>query len=169
MIYLGKNFHAGIWTRVLWVKTTYPNQLDYTELTKGKKKVQSVGIEPTLLRTCALSMRLNHSAKTALKKKYGRTGSRARVKRITTAYANHYTIRPCVTFKKSTSGGTWTRNPQIRSLVLYPLSHRGRTKKKIQAAGVEPAPLSRLAPKASALTTRPSLLCTIFVTKVTFL
>jgi hypothetical protein len=27
-----KNFHAGIWTRVLWVKTTYPNQLDYTEL-----------------------------------------------------------------------------------------------------------------------------------------
>ena len=30
-----------------------------------KKKVQSVGIEPTLLRTCALSMRLNHSAKTA--------------------------------------------------------------------------------------------------------
>lgn len=26
--------------------------------------------------------------------KYGRTGSRARVKRITTAYANHYTIRP---------------------------------------------------------------------------
>jgi hypothetical protein len=28
-------------------------------------KMQSVGIEPTLLRTCALSMRLNHSAKTA--------------------------------------------------------------------------------------------------------
>ena len=28
------------------------------------------------------------------KKKNGRTGSRARVKRITTAYANHYTIRP---------------------------------------------------------------------------
>ena len=27
--------------------------------------------------------------------------------------------------KRSTSGGTWTRNPQIRSLVLYPLSHRG--------------------------------------------
>ncbi len=27
--------------------------------------MQSVGIEPTLLRTCALSMRLNHSAKTA--------------------------------------------------------------------------------------------------------
>ena len=27
--------------------------------------LQSVGIEPTLLRTCALSMRLNHSAKTA--------------------------------------------------------------------------------------------------------
>ena len=26
--------------------------------------------------------------------KIGRTGSRARVKRITTAYANHYTIRP---------------------------------------------------------------------------
>ena len=26
-----KYFHAGIWTRVLWVKTTYPNQLDYTE------------------------------------------------------------------------------------------------------------------------------------------
>lgn len=24
-------FHAGIWTRVLWVKTTYPNQLDYAE------------------------------------------------------------------------------------------------------------------------------------------
>ena len=24
-----------------------------------------------------------------------------------------------------TSGGTWTRNPQIRSLMLYPLSHRG--------------------------------------------
>jgi hypothetical protein len=30
-----------------------------------KTKMQSVGIEPTLLRTCALSMRLNHSAKTA--------------------------------------------------------------------------------------------------------
>ena len=30
-----------------------------------EKKMQSVGIEPTLLRTCALSMRLNHSAKTA--------------------------------------------------------------------------------------------------------
>ena len=29
------------------------------------KNMQSVGIEPTLLRTCALSMRLNHSAKTA--------------------------------------------------------------------------------------------------------
>ena len=29
------------------------------------KNLQSVGIEPTLLRTCALSMRLNHSAKTA--------------------------------------------------------------------------------------------------------
>ena len=28
--------------------------------------MQSVGIEPTLLRTCALSMRLNHSAKTAM-------------------------------------------------------------------------------------------------------
>ena len=28
--------------------------------------MQSVGIEPTLLRTCALSMRLNHSAKTAI-------------------------------------------------------------------------------------------------------
>ena len=27
--------------------------------------MQSVGIEPTLLRTCALSMRLNHSAKSA--------------------------------------------------------------------------------------------------------
>ena len=27
---------------------------------------------------------------------------------------------------KSTPGGTWTRNPQIRSLVLYPLSHEGR-------------------------------------------
>jgi hypothetical protein len=26
-----KSFHAGIWTRVLWVKTTYPNQLDYAE------------------------------------------------------------------------------------------------------------------------------------------
>ena len=29
-----------------------------------------------------------------VRKKNGRTGSRARVKRITTAYANHYTIRP---------------------------------------------------------------------------
>ena len=29
--------------------------------------------------------------------------------------------------------------------------------KKIQATGFEPVPLSRLAPKASALTTRPSL------------
>jgi hypothetical protein len=28
------------------------------------------------------------------RKGIGRTGSRARVKRITTAYANHYTIRP---------------------------------------------------------------------------
>ena len=30
-----------------------------------QKEMQTVGIEPTLLRTCALSMRLNHSAKTA--------------------------------------------------------------------------------------------------------
>ena len=26
---LQKTSHAGIWTRVLWVETTYPNQLDY--------------------------------------------------------------------------------------------------------------------------------------------
>jgi hypothetical protein len=31
--------------------------------------------------------------------------------------------------------------------------------KKVQAVGFEPTPLSRLAPKASALTTRPNLLC----------
>ena len=33
---------------------------------KEKKGMQSVGIEPTLLRTRALSVRLNRSAKTAL-------------------------------------------------------------------------------------------------------
>ena len=36
-----------------------------------KTKMQSVGIEPTLLRTCALSMRLNHSAKTAVTREFG--------------------------------------------------------------------------------------------------
>ena len=36
------------------------------------EKMQSVGIEPTLLRTCALSMRLNHSAKTALSLCFGK-------------------------------------------------------------------------------------------------
>ena len=35
-----------------------------------------------------------HTEVPLLKEKLGRTGSRARVKRITTAYANHYTIRP---------------------------------------------------------------------------
>ena len=33
---------------------------------KSKKSMQSVGIEPTLLRTRALSVRLNRSAKTAI-------------------------------------------------------------------------------------------------------
>jgi hypothetical protein len=39
-----------------------------TKIATKKKQgdLQSVGIEPTLLRTCALSMRLNRSAKTAL-------------------------------------------------------------------------------------------------------
>jgi hypothetical protein len=44
-----------------------PNVLIPTQR-NNKKTMQSVGIEPTLLRTCALSMRLNHSAKTARRK-----------------------------------------------------------------------------------------------------
>ncbi len=42
--------------------------------------------------------------------------------------------------KEDTHGGTWTRNPQIRSLVLYPLSHEGdvTNPKKMRRPGVEP-------------------------------
>ena len=90
--------------------------------TKNKKKPQA-GFEPTtfrLLSECSTPKLLWHFNKkptggiepptfrlqsecSATKlsrlaheqtKKIGRTGSRARVKRITTAYANHYTIRP---------------------------------------------------------------------------
>ena len=50
---------------------------------KKKKKLQSVGIEPTLLRTCALSMRLNHSAKTAVVSTKKKKLLRARVELAT--------------------------------------------------------------------------------------
>jgi hypothetical protein len=52
--------------------------------------------------------------------------------------------------QKVTPGGTRTRNPQIRSLVLYPLSHRGdleashratEVKKNYHVRGSNPRPI----------------------------
>ena len=40
---------------------------------------------------------------------------------------------------------------------LHPRDRFGRAKSEVQAMGFEPMPLARLAPKASALTTRPNL------------
>ena len=49
------------------------------------------------------------------KKGYGGTGIRARVKRITTAYANHYTIPPRLTCEWLTcdNGGGFQIGPQV--------------------------------------------------------
>jgi hypothetical protein len=70
----------------------------------------------------ALPAKEEKKGKKTNKKKCGRTGSRARVKRITTAYANHYTIRPEIWFaelgvfgrgKKATSGGNRTHANKV--------------------------------------------------------
>jgi hypothetical protein len=53
--------------------TNLPQQKTQDEKKETKNNLQSVGIEPTLLRTRALSVRLNRSAKTANAMLCGRT------------------------------------------------------------------------------------------------
>ena len=50
------------------------------------------------------------------------------------------------------------REPTALPSELHPLITRHQQRKEMQPMGFEPMPLSRLAPKASALTTRPKLL-----------
>ncbi len=69
----------------------------------GEDKKWSMGVSIPLPADCeptALPSELiPHSVSTQHQKKiYGGTGIRARVKRITTAYANHYTIPPELQF-----------------------------------------------------------------------
>jgi hypothetical protein len=39
-----KSFRAGIWTRVCWVKASYPNQLDYAEVLVSSHTIKAAHI-----------------------------------------------------------------------------------------------------------------------------
>jgi hypothetical protein len=79
------------------------------------KKVQAVGFEPTPLSRLAPKA----SALTTRPNLHASTVPESQKKTVVVWY---------IFEKKDTLGGTWTRNPQIRSLVLYPLSHKGADK-----------------------------------------
>ena len=107
-----------------------------------------MGIEPTLLRTCALSMRLNHSAKTAFQKIVQKSLGGAGYRSLCLLHAKqtlyHLSYTPKSNnnnLKKFTMRGDRTRDQSIKSRTLYQTElarHKWSLEKKMTPEGIEP-------------------------------